>query len=182
MCLQEQPRQGPLQHLTFSHPLQVYKPTSAYSAYVLALQEQPRQGPLQQLQLLIGALQHESMAVRHVALGEVRSFLLQHKTFMSDAMSGLLSCSGPAALPQDANNKADSGAAAGNGQQQQQQQKGKGGKAGSGDGSSSSKLAPGQCRELVSQLLAALLASCANLPRVHSGHPRSHMVQSMKQR
>ncbi|WIA34494.1 hypothetical protein OEZ86_012821 [Tetradesmus obliquus] len=144
-------------------------------------QEQPRQGPLQQLQLLIGALQHESMAVRHVALGEVRSFLLQHKTFMSDAMSGLLSCSGPAALPQDANNKADSGAAAGNGQQQQQQ-KGKGGKAGSGDGSSSSKLAPGQCRELVSQLLAALLASCANLPRVHSGHPRSHMVQSMKQR
>eukprot|EP00883_Tetradesmus_obliquus_P008640 jgi/Sobl393_1/19368/SZX76090.1 len=144
-------------------------------------QEQPRQGPLQQLQLLIGALQHESMAVRHVALGEVRSFLLQHKTFMSDAMSGLLSCSGPAALPQDANNKADSGAAAGTGQQQQQQQKGKGGKAGSGDGSSS-KLAPGQCRELVSQLLAALLASCANLPRVHSGHPRSHMVQSMKQR
>jgi hypothetical protein len=150
------------------------------------MQEQHRQGPLQQLQLLISALQHESMAVRHVALGEVRSFLLQYKTFMSDAMSGLLSCSGPAALPQDANNnKADNGTAAGTGQQQQQQKgNARGGKAGSGDGSSSSssKLAPGQCRELMSELLAALLASCANLPRVCSGHPRSHMVQSMKQR
>jgi hypothetical protein len=150
---------------------------------LLHLQEQHRQGPLQQLQLLINALQHESMAVRHVALGEVRSFLLQHKTFMADAMSGLLSCSGPAALPQDATNKAENGTAAavaaGTGQQQQ---KGNArGKAGSGDGSSS-KLAPGQCRELVSELLAALLASCANLPRVCSNHPRSHMVQSMKQR
>jgi hypothetical protein len=125
------------------------------------------------------------MAVRHVALAEVRSFLLQHKTFMSDAMSGLLSCSGPAALPQDANNKAENGAAlaaTGTGQQQQQQKgNARGGKAGSGDGGSS-KLAPGQCRELVSELLAALLASCANLPRVCSNHPRSHMVQSMKQR
>jgi hypothetical protein len=148
------------------------------------LQEQHRQGPLQQLQLLITALQHESMAVRHVALAEVRSFLLQHKTFMSDAMSGLLSCSGPAALPQDANDKADidAAAAAGAGQQQQQKGNARGAKAGSGDGSSSSKLAPGQCRELVSELLAALLASCANLPRVCSNHPRSHMVQSMKQR
>jgi hypothetical protein len=150
------------------------------------LQEQHREGPLQQLQLLIGALQHESMAVRHVALGEVRSFLLQHKTFISDAMSGLLSCSGPAALPQDANNKADGSAAAAAGQQQQQQQQQQKGNArglkagGSGDGSS--KLAPGHCRELMSELLAALLSSCANLPRVCSGHPRSHMVQSMKQR
>eukprot|EP00878_Enallax_costatus_P012343 GHUV01012892.1.p1 GENE.GHUV01012892.1~~GHUV01012892.1.p1 ORF type:complete len:1174 (+),score=406.36 GHUV01012892.1:1698-5219(+) len=61
--------------------------------------EQNCQTPLQHLQLLIAALQHESVAVRHVGLGEVRSFLVQYKTFMGDAMSGLLSCSGPAALP-----------------------------------------------------------------------------------
>lgn len=63
------------------------------------LQEQNCQSPLQHLQLLIAALRHESVAVRHVGLGEVRSFLLQYKTFMGDAMAGLLSCSGPAALP-----------------------------------------------------------------------------------
>src|SRR5690242_13245366 len=66
---------------------------------LVTLQEQNCQTPLQHLQLLIAALRHESVAVRHVGLGEVCSFLLKYKTFMGDAMSGLLSCSGPAAPP-----------------------------------------------------------------------------------
>lgn len=67
--------------------------------FAFVLQEQDCQNPLQKLQLLIAALRHESVAVRHVGLGEVRNFLLQYKTFMGDAMTGLLSCSGPAAPP-----------------------------------------------------------------------------------
>lgn len=52
------------------------------------MQEQGRQSPLQQLQLLMTSLRHDSIAVRHVALGEVASFLLTHKGFLSDTLAG----------------------------------------------------------------------------------------------
>lgn len=54
------------------------------------MQEQGRQSPLQQLQLLMTSLRHDSIAVRHVALGEVASFLLTHKGFLSDTLSGVI--------------------------------------------------------------------------------------------
>lgn len=90
---------------------------------------------------------------------------------MSDTMSGLLSCSGPAALPHDKGSSG--GAAAGTAP--------KASKAGkNGDGSV--KLPPGRCRELTSELLAALLASCENLPRMGQNLSQARLVQSMKHR
>lgn len=131
------------------------------------LQEQGRQSPLQQLQLLIASLRHESNAVRHVALGEVRSFLLTQKAFLSDTLSGLLTCSrrpafhGPSSSSSSGSggNQPPVAAAAG------------GGKGGEGE----AKQSPGQCQDLMSELLAALLASCEN-------PGRDSLASSMKQR
>lgn len=111
------------------------------------------------------SLRHESVAVRHVALGEVRSFLLQQKGFMSDTLSGLLSCSKrPALHGRSAGavlTPAAPAAAAG--------------AAGKARSSAEVKLSPVQCQDLLSELLAALMASCENLGR-------DSLAASMKQR
>lgn len=129
------------------------------------MQEQGRQSPLQQLQLLMTSLRHDSIAVRHVALGEVTSFLLTQKGFLSDTLAGLISCStrpalhGPSKQPAPAAAAPAAGAAAA-------------APAGSNGGV---KLAPVQCQDLLSELLAALMASCENLGR-------DSLAASMKQR
>lgn len=155
-------------------------------------QEQGRQSPLQQLQLLMSSLRHESIAVRHVALGEVRSFLLQHKSFIADTQAGLLTCStrpalqGPngghsaAAAALSAAAAAAAAAAAGGGGVGGGSKAGAGGggggsKAGGGGGSGEAKLSPVQCQDVFSELLAALMASCENLGR-------DSLAASMKQR
>lgn len=127
------------------------------------VQEQGRQSPMQQLQLLMTSLRHQSIAVRHVALGEVRSFLLTQKTFISDTLSGLVSCSTRPALhgPSKQQSAAVAVKAAAGG--------GKGGSNGE------VKLLPVQCQDLLSELLAALMASCENLGR-------DGLAASMKQR
>jgi hypothetical protein len=131
-------------------------------------QEQGRQSPLQQLQLLMTSLCHDSIAVRHVALGEVRSFLLTQKTFVSDTLAGLLSCSSrPTLHAQDSNAQVAPAATAAAAPSA-------GGDKGSSNGSSA-KLSPVQCQQLLSELLAALMASCENLGR-------DNLAASMKQR
>lgn len=140
---------------------------STCTASACTLQEQGRQSPMQQLQLLMTSLRHESIAVRHVALGEVRSFLLTQKAFISDTLSGLVGCSTRPALhgprsgqPAPAASAAAAAAAGGSGK---------------GGSSEDAKLRPVQCQELLSELLAALLASCENLGR-------DSLAASMKQR
>jgi hypothetical protein len=126
--------------------------------------EQGRQSPLQQLQLLMTSLRHDSIAVRHVALGEVRSFLLTQKSFVSDTLAGLLSCSSrPTLHARDSNGQAAPPAAAA------------AAPAAGGKGGGSTKLSPVQCQQLLSELLAALMASCENLGR-------DNLAASMKQR
>eukprot|EP00775_Hariotina_reticulata_P013107 gene13107-13235_t len=120
-------------------------------------QEQHLAGPLQQLQLLMQSLRHESLAVRHAGLGELRSFLSKCKNFMSDTLASLMSCAGPAALP----GTTITAPAAGSGS--------------AGPTAAATKLTSAQSREVVSELLAALLASCDNLPR-------SAQAEAMKQR
>jgi hypothetical protein len=106
------------------------------------------------------SLRHNSIAVRHVALGEVRSFLLTQKTFVSDTLTGLLSCSSrPTLQAWDSSTIQPPAAAA----------------AGGGSSGSSAKLSPVQCQQLLSELLAALMASCENLGR-------DNLAASMKQR
>jgi hypothetical protein len=120
---------------------------------------------MQQLQLLMTSLRHESIAVRHVALGEMRSFLLTQKAFISDTLSGLVGCSTRPALhgPRSGQPAPAAGAAAA------------GGAGKSGGSSEDAKLRPVQCQDLLSELLAALLASCENLGR-------DSLAASMKQR
>ena len=137
-----------------------------------APQEQGRQSPLQQLQLLMHSLRHESIAVRHVALGEVRSVLLQHKSFLSDTLSGLLSCSKRPALHGRNTGKDIVAAAAA---AAPAAAAGKGGSKGGSSRAQEVKLSPVQCQDLVSELQAALMASCGNLGR-------DSLAASMKQR
>eukprot|EP00879_Flechtneria_rotunda_P008531 GHRR01008938.1.p1 GENE.GHRR01008938.1~~GHRR01008938.1.p1 ORF type:complete len:1480 (+),score=620.50 GHRR01008938.1:516-4442(+) len=155
VVMQRQHVRPALLHMPPLPPLDVLKDVNA----VLA-QEQHRHGPLQHLQLLINALRHESVSVRHVGLGELRSFLMKHKTFMADAMAGLLSCSGTSS-------NGGAGATV-NG-------KGLPAAAAAQTGSANQKLASAQCQNLFNGLLSALLASCDSLPR-------SKLAQSMKQR
>lgn len=135
------------------------------------LQEQQRDSPVQQLQLLVSALQHESAAVRHVGLGELMRFLRSQQTFLESALAGVLACSVSAA---GGNTNGGSG----------------GGNSGNsttvaraGDASlllppaaaaaasaPGARLSPAQCRALLSELLAALLASCDGLPRGSLAH------------
>lgn len=135
------------------------------SVLLSALQEQGRQSPLQQLQLLMTSLRHDSIAVRHVALGEVRSFLLTQKSFIYDTLAGLVSCSTRPALhgPSKGQSAAAAALAAAAGQ------------SAGGSGGPEVKLRPVQCQDLLSELLAALLASCENLGR-------DSLAASMKQR
>jgi hypothetical protein len=126
----------------------------------MAPQEQGRQSPLQQLQLLITSLRHDSIAVRHVALGEVRNFLLTHKSFLYDTLAGLVSCSTRPALHGPSKGQLGVAAALA---------------AAGSSGGQELKLRPVQCQDLLSELLAALLASCENMGR-------DSLAASMKQR
>jgi hypothetical protein len=136
----------------------VHTRAAALATLLCPPQEQGRHSPLQQLQLLLTSLRHHSIAVRHVALGEVRRFLLQHKGFMGDTMAGLLSCSSRPAL-RSSSGAAASVAAAAAAAAVAGSSEGTGSRAGSGE----VKLQPVQCQELLSELMAALLASCENL-------------------
>ncbi|KAL6746419.1 hypothetical protein V8C86DRAFT_3034694, partial [Haematococcus lacustris] len=100
------------------------------------------------LKLLISALEHESLAVRHSGLGELRGFLTKQRKWVGNLLS--------AALGMDT--------AAWNGPGAE------GGVAGAsrGPGSGASRVRP-DAAELLGSLMASLLRCCENAMRTHLG-------------